>query len=408
MQLKPLSFAAKIFILCSCAVSGIGLAFETKSCLVLDVQMQKPTPVKYPIGKDDISFSYDTVKMDADGTFLPINRRVYIYTQLRYGEEMNKVVHAWRYHIYLTDRHVRTTSYNRGMFSFKKLDLRKLHQYSVDVMDEEGNVLEKLVFRIEMKNGEFVVRPISAGAIECPTTAWLKDPKPQEAEKSAEPKVIAEKALEEDKPHEAPQEKAITDTKEEPQEIPADSKPKEKEPEKILAEPWVTPSFDVIPQIGYLFPLFNLAEDVKPALFYGIGLAKDLVEMSNAAVSLSLMIGRSTTKPKESSLSGTLTIMPIIVNATYQYSLGEWRPYVGLGFGSYRWGGKVTQVSTQISNDWGGTSNGYSAHGGVGYAIMKELELGPHLSAHRGSGYLKNEFWTLGLALKWRLFRGGQ
>ena len=147
---KRLSKASIIFIVL--ALTPRAYSFKSESCLAQSVTDFKPA----------------TITLNDDGTYEPINSRVWAFTALSGGTSEHEIKHVWVRQGQVIDAIARPIRFNRGMYSYKNLTSKHLGPWEHQSRDQNGKILSRIPFEVILKDQKYVIHPLTAEAVSCP------------------------------------------------------------------------------------------------------------------------------------------------------------------------------------------------------------------------------------------------
>lgn len=156
---------------------------------------------------------------------------------------------------------------------------------------------------------------------------------------------------------------------------------------------------------GALLPLGDLQDNAKSAGNYGLGIGKAFLEKSSGSEVRVTLFASAESKlaAKENSRDGDLNFRLVNLRADYIFGGDRFRPYIGLGVGSYYWDATIRLNGTELRNTGSHNDFGGNVILGLSLPLMKSFFVEPEIAFHKISGDFSNSLFDAQLAMRWRL-----
>ncbi|RYZ86796.1 MAG: OmpA family protein [Proteobacteria bacterium] len=161
---------------------------------------------------------------------------------------------------------------------------------------------------------------------------------------------------------------------------------------------------DLVVTAGSLIPGGELSEHAKSAASWGLGIGKSFWTNENQEVRGTIFYhGNSDLKAKESTLDGPLHVSSYTARIDYVFGGDNFRPFVGLGAGAFKWDGSIVQKSSSIRNTGAKSDGAGLAALGLDIYLTDYLILATEATFYNIGGHFSDKLYGAELSLRWRL-----
>lgn len=126
-------------------------ALEVHSCVAVSVKNQSPVPAS----------------IESDGTFRAPSDQIWVFTSIDEWKQGDRISHLWHRHTVKTDYVKKAVDIGKRFYSNKRLSKNTLGTWTVDVHDQDGNIIDSVGLEIFLRDGAFWIKPDQISRTDC-------------------------------------------------------------------------------------------------------------------------------------------------------------------------------------------------------------------------------------------------